>query len=68
MCYDFAASTPGGIVTEIDYAEQYQGAPNGEIKSEHFGKDASVSMEMRIVTYNGKFEGDDTADTVRRRP
>ena len=64
MCYDFATSTPGVIVTETDYAEQYQGTPNGEIQSEHFGKDASVSMEMRIVTYNGKFEGEDTADTV----
>ena len=59
MCYEFVATKPGVIVTETDYSEQYQGTPNGKIQSEHFGKDASVSMEVRIVTYSGRFDGQD---------
>ena len=54
MCRDFAKSNKGVVLIEEDYAEKYQGKPNGEIQSKHFGKDASVSMEMRIVNYHCK--------------
>ena len=39
------------IVTEMDYSEKYQPSPNREMQSEHFGKDADVSMEIRIVSF-----------------
>ena len=54
MCRDFVLNDSGAVLMEEDYAEKYQGTPNGEIQSEHFGKDASVSMEMRIVNFHGK--------------
>ncbi len=36
-----------------------------EIQSENFGKDADVSMEIRIVTYTGKFEGPNSGRTQK---
>ena len=65
MCYEFAATIPGVIVTKTDYSEQYQGTPNGEIQLKHFGKDASVSMEVGIVTYSGIFDGQGEVETQR---
>ena len=56
MCHDFVMSNNCAVLMEEDYTEKYQGTPNGEIQSKHFGKDASVSMEMRIVNFHGKNE------------
>jgi hypothetical protein len=51
MCYDYFQQNDGVLVTEMDYSERYQPSPNREIQSEHFGKDADVSMEIRIVSF-----------------
>ena len=65
MCYEYVASIPCVILTETYYTEQYQGIPNGKIQPEHFGKDASVSIEVRIITNTGKFDGPNN-DTARK--
>ncbi len=38
-----------------------------EIQLENFGKDADVSMEIRIVTYTEKFEGPNSGRTQKVR-
>ena len=61
MCRDFTRTNSGVVLMEEDYAGKHQGTPNGEIQSEHFGKDAAVSMEMRIVNFHAKsLNSDDT--------
>ncbi len=54
MCYDHWKENDGDIVMELDYLERYQPVPMREIQSENFAKDADVSMEIRIVSYQGK--------------
>ncbi len=39
----------------MDYSERYQPIPMQEIQSENFAKDADMSMEIRIVTFQGKY-------------
>lgn len=51
MCYDYFQQNDGVLVAEMDYSERYQPSPMREIQSEHFGKDADVSMEIRIVSF-----------------
>ncbi len=63
MIYDYAATNDGIVVCEMDYSEHYQPVPMREIQSENFGKDDNVSMEIRIVTYNGRFNGPNAALT-----
>jgi hypothetical protein len=65
MIYDYAATTDGLIVCEMDYSEHYQPVPMREIQSENFGKDEDISMEIRIVTYTGRFDGPNLALTKR---
>jgi hypothetical protein len=65
MIYDYAATTDGLIVCEMDYSERYQPVPMREIQSENFGKDEDVSMEIRIVTYTGRFDRPNSALTKR---
>ena len=57
MIYDYAATNNGIVVCEMDYSKHYQPVPMCEIQSENFGKDDDVSMEIRIVTYKGRFNG-----------
>jgi hypothetical protein len=65
MIYDYAATMDGVIVCEIDYSERYQPVPMREIQSKTFRKDEDVSMEIRIVTYSGRFYGPNSALTRR---
>ena len=51
MCYDHFKQNDGVIVVEMDYSERYQPVPMREIQSENFAKDADVSMEIRIVSF-----------------
>ena len=51
MCYDYFWDNNGVLVAEMDYSERYQPVPMREIQSENFGKDADVSMEIRIVSF-----------------
>ena len=37
----------------MDYSERYQPVPMREIQSENFWKDAYVSMEIHIVSFQG---------------
>ncbi len=63
MVHDYAATTDGLIVCEMDYSERYQPMSMHKIQSENFGKDKDVSMEIRIVTYTGRFDGPNSALT-----
>ncbi len=54
MCYDHFKQNDGVVVVEMDYPERYQPLPMCEIQSENFGKDADVSMEIRIVSLQDK--------------
>jgi len=54
--YDFAEAFHC-LLMEIDYSEKYQPVYMREIQSENFGKDADVSMEIRIATYAARFNG-----------
>jgi hypothetical protein len=65
IIYDYGTTTDGLIVCEMDYCECYQQVPMREIQSENFGKDKDVSMEIRIVTYTGRFDGLNSALTRR---
>jgi hypothetical protein len=65
MIYDYAAATDGIIVCEMDYFECYQLVPMCKIQSENFRKDKDVSLEFRIVTYTGRFDGPNLACTRR---
>jgi hypothetical protein len=51
MCYHYFQDNDGVVVAEMDYSERYQPIPMHEIQSENFGKDADVSMEIRIVSF-----------------
>ena len=59
MVYKLASEIDGTLVLELDYSEKYQPVPMREIQSEHFGKDASLSIEIAIATYTAWFEGKD---------
>ena len=63
MCYNHWKENDGVIVMELDYSERYQPVPMREIQSENFAKDADVSMEIRIVSYQEKLDGPDSAPT-----
>ena len=65
MMYDFSEQNKNVLVCKTDYSEKYQPTYMGEIQSEHFGKDDNVSMEIRIVTYNGKFDGPESGASRR---
>ena len=54
MCYHYSENNDGIIITKMDYSERYQPIPMREIQSENFAKDTDVSMEIRIVTFQGK--------------
>ncbi len=56
MCYEFAELRDDIMLFELDYAEKWQQVANGEIQPEHFGKDASVSMEVCIATIKDVLE------------
>ncbi len=51
MCYQYFQDNDGVVVAEMDYSERYQPVPMREIQSENFAKDADVSMEIRIVSF-----------------
>ena len=51
MCYDHYKQNNGVLVIEMDYSERYQPVPMREIQLENFAKDADVSMEIRIVSF-----------------
>ena len=51
MCNDHFKQNDGVIVVEMDYSERYQPVPMHEIQLENFAKDADVSMEIRIVSF-----------------
>jgi hypothetical protein len=51
MCYDHFQQNHSVVVVEMDYSERYQPTLMQEIQSENFGKDADVSMEIRIVSF-----------------
>jgi hypothetical protein len=57
MCYNYLENNDGIIATEIDYSERYKPISMQEIQSENFAKDFFVSMEIRIVTFQGKDSG-----------
>jgi hypothetical protein len=63
MIYDYARTTDGLTVCEMDYFERYQPVPMRKIQSENFEKDKDISMEIRIVTYTGRFDGTNSALT-----
>jgi hypothetical protein len=65
MVYDYCNSKDDVLVMEMDYLERYQPMPMREIESENFRKDADVSMEIRIVTYTGKFDGPNSGRTQK---
>jgi len=47
-----AKSDIGCLLTSADYMERFQALPNGELQSEGFGKDESLSIEGRAVNYD----------------
>ena len=51
MCYDNFQQNDSIVVVEMDYSERYQPTLMREIQSENFGKDANVSMEIHIVSF-----------------
>ena len=51
MCYDHFQQNNSVVIKEMNYSERYQPTPMREIKSENFGKDADVLMEIRIVSF-----------------
>ena len=51
MCYDHFKQNNGVIAVEMDYSERYQPVPMREIQSENFAKDANVSMEIHIISF-----------------
>ena len=53
MCYDYFQQNDGVLVAEMDYSERYQPVPLREIQFKNFGKDADVSMKIRIVSFQG---------------
>ena len=57
LCYNYSENNDGIIVTEMDYSEHYQLIPLQEIQSEKIAKDANVSMEIRIATFQRKDTG-----------
>ena len=59
MCYYHFQQNNSVVVVEMDYSERYQPTPMRKIKSENFGKDADVSMEICIVSFQD-------ADMARR--
>ena len=63
MIYDYCNSKYDVLVMVMDYLERYQPVPMRKIQSENFGKDADASMEIRIVTYTGKFDGPNSGRT-----
>jgi len=48
---DDANNDIGCLLTSADYMERFQALPNGELQSEGFGKDESLSIEGRAVNY-----------------
>ena len=51
ICYDHFQQNDSIVVVEMDYSERYQPTLMREIQSENFEKDADVSMEIHIVSF-----------------
>jgi hypothetical protein len=65
MVYDYAATTDGLIVREMDYSKRYQPVPMHKTQSANFVKDKDVSMEIKIIIYTGRFDEPNLALTKR---